>query len=387
MILEALRVAWMGVASNKLRTFLTALGVIIGVSAVIILVSVGEGTRASITSNLQSLGSNLIMVSARGQAAQLEMKDREAIMQVVPDILYVEPNLTSNATVKSELEQYDVTVEGVTEWYPVVRDRTVSTGSFLTADDVQSKRAVAVLGATAAEKLFPGTNPVGQTIRLMTRSFTVIGVTAAKGTGITGADQDDLIFVPITTLQRALGQNRVLMLYLKMSDTGNPAVVTQQITDFYSAKFRREEQVRVQSQDQLLETVGQSTAILTAMLGSIAGISLLVGGIGIMNIMLVSVSERTREIGIRKAIGAKNRDIMMQFLIEALILSLSGGAIGIAIGYAGSRGIATIGLPTLVSPLSVMTSFAFSAAVGIFFGLYPAVRAANLDPIEALRRE
>jgi putative ABC transport system permease protein len=254
---------------------------------------------------------------------------------------------------------------------------------------VETRRRVAVIGTTTVTKIFgEGANPLGKQFRLLGQTFTVVGVAEPKGVGFGGQDQDDRILVPYTALSRLMGLNRIPSLILKTASADDSTVVTQQVTDFYVAKFRNAEAVRVQSQDQLLQTVGSVTQIFTLLLGSIAGISLAVGGIGIMNIMLVSVSERTREIGIRKAIGAKKRHVLLQFLIEALILSVTGGLVGIGIGGLSAMGLSKVlGFAAKVTVDSVMISFGFSLAVGVIFGFYPALRASNLDPIVALRRD
>ena len=391
-LIESLRVAWLGISGNKLRTFLTMLGVIIGVAAVIALVSVGQGAQASATANITALGSNLVTVIPRGAGYRIEEKDLPVLQQRIPEIEYVLPDYTlSQANVKSDAgtDTYQVDIEGTGADYPAVRERGMLSGSWFTQQDVTSRARVAVVGIHTIEKVWgSGVNPIGHTIRFSGQTFTVIGVAEPKGTGMGGQDQDDRIFVPYTTLARIQGLNRIPTLILKARNPEDSAVVTQQVTDFYTAKFRNADAVRVQSQDQLLSTVSSMTQIFTLLLGAIASISLLVGGIGIMNIMLVSVSERTREIGIRKSIGAKKRDVLLQFLIEALILSLSGGAVGIAMGALGAMGLSRVlSFKTMVTPSSVLLSFGFSLAVGVIFGFYPAVRASNLDPIVALRRD
>ncbi|HYF78400.1 MAG TPA: ABC transporter permease [Symbiobacteriaceae bacterium] len=386
---ESIRVAWLGIAGNKLRTVLTMLGVIIGVSAVIALVSIGQGAQVQATSQITALGSNLITVTARGNAYRIEEKDLPELRRIAPGILYAMPSVVAGQqTVKAGGDPVQVDIEGANADYPAVRERGVSQGAWFTEADVSSRRRVAVLGPTTVTNLFgEGANPLGQTIRVLGQSFTVVGVAESKGTGM-GGDQDDRIFVPYTALSRLIGLNRIQSLILKTRSADDSAVIVQQVTDYYVAKFRNPDGVRVQSQDQLLETVSSMTQIFTLLLGAIASISLAVGGIGIMNIMLVSVSERTREIGIRKAIGAKKRDILLQFLIEALILSVTGGLIGILLGSLGARGISSVlGFPAVVTSSAVMLSFTFSLAVGVIFGFYPAVRASNLDPIEALRRD
>ncbi len=390
---EALRTAWLGVTGNKLRSILTMLGIIIGVAAVIALVSVGEGAKVSATSSIQTLGSNLITVTPRGggTARRLEEKDMDQIRAQIPGITAIMPTVSSaGQVVKSSTAEYEVNIEGTSEAYQVVRERGLERGSFFTEQDVQTRRRVAVIGIETAAQLFPdGTNPLGQTIRFLGQSWTIIGVAESKGsTGFMGQSMDDVILVPWTSLARLLGLNRIQTLTVKASSGEMSPVVTQMLTDFYVAKFRAEDSVRVQSQDQLLETVDQVTGIFTLLLGAIASISLLVGGIGIMNIMLVSVSERTREIGIRKAIGAKQRDVLLQFLIEALILSISGGLIGMGLGYAGASVISKfMDFAAVITTDSVVLAFSFSAAIGVIFGFYPAYQGSKLDPIEALRRD
>jgi putative ABC transport system permease protein len=388
-LVESVRVAWRSITGNKLRSVLTMLGVIIGVSAVIALVAVGEGAKAMATERITALGSNLITVSPRGNGYRIEEKDLPKLQSTIPGITNILPAVNApGQTVKSDTASYEVDVEGTGAAYPAVRERAMTSGAWFTEADVTGRRKVAVLGPTAAENLFgAGANPVGQTIRMAGQSFKVVGVAESKGTGI-GGDQDDRIFVPYTTLSRILGYNRIPVLTIKAASPADSPIVTQLVTDYFTAKFRNPDSVRVQSQDQLLETVSSTTEIFTLLLAAIASISLLVGGIGIMNILLVSVSERTREIGIRKAIGAKQRDVLLQFLIEALLLSSAGGALGVGLGMIGATLLTkAMAFPTSVTTNSVATSLSFAMAIGLIFGFYPAYRAAKLDPIEALRRE
>jgi len=388
-LIESVRVAWQGITTSKLRTFLTMLGVIIGVAAVITLVSVGQGAQATAAKQIQSLGTNLITVTSRGTAYRFDPRDLPNLQDRVQGILYLLPELTSAAqTIRSESKTYTATIQGTGFAYPEVRERDLTSGTWFTEEDVATRRRVAVLGVTTIKNLYDAdVDPLGSTIRFRGQSFEVIGVAEPRGS-LFNQDQDDIVYVPYSTLARSLGLTRFTSLVIKVHSSDHSHIVAQEVTDYYVSKFRAPDPVRVQSQDQLLSTVGSVTQIFTLLLGAIASISLAVGGIGIMNIMLVSVSERTREIGIRKAIGAKKRDVLLQFLIEAILLSVTGGAIGIAIGIIGAAGVSrALSFETLVTSSSVLISFGFSLAVGILFGFYPAYRASTLDPIEALRRE
>ncbi len=385
---EILAVAWAGVVGNKLRSLLTMLGVIIGVSAVIVLVSVGQGASAQISGQIQGLGSNMIMVNAnRSLGGKLEVADAEEMVRRVPYLSKAVPLVTSSVTAKWQDKSYDTALMGVTQDFPEVRNFAVQRGGFITAEHVAARTKVAVLGQTVVDRLFDGQNPLGQTIHLAGGVFTVIGVMEPKGASF-GQDNDDQIYVPVTAAQRLIGTNRVSTIYAQARSAQDAPLAVAEIKAIWGAKFKNQDALRIMSQDQILQTVSNVTGIMTFFLGSIAGISLLVGGIGIMNIMLVSVTERTREIGIRKAIGAKRRHVLGQFLTEAVILSMAGGLIGVSLGIAGSRLVSKVGgISTSVTLSSVLLSFGFAAAVGMFFGMYPAVKASKLDPIEALRYE
>jgi len=386
-ITESLRMAWLALAGNKLRSLLTMLGVIIGVAAVISLVAVGQGATAQVSRQIESLGSNLIMVIPTSRAAKLTLQDSIDLPKRVPTITQVVPVAGATATVKWQGEGQQIPVEGVTENLPEVRDFHVAMGRFLAPEDVKALRHVAVVGQTVVDNVFNSLNPIGKTLLINGQSFSVIGVMEKKGSNM-GQDLDNIIFIPVTTAQRLFGTDRLSRLYVQAQSSDVASLAVAHITAIYDKKFGRERSVLVSSQDQILATVSSMTQTFTMMLASIAGISLLVGGIGIMNIMLVSVTERTREIGIRKAIGAKRRDVLGQFLVESVFLSLTGGAIGILAGIGGSQLLSRVaGFTPLVSLEAVLLAFLFSAAVGVFFGIYPAMKASNLDPIEALRYE
>jgi putative ABC transport system permease protein len=387
-LIEGFRLAWKAIYSNKVRSFLTALGIIIGVAAVIALVSVGQGASAQVTAQIEGLGSNLIVVTAgRMAGGRLYASDAAELVERVPSILRAVPSISSSCKVKWRNVSEDSVLEGTTQDYPEVRGRAVASGRFLTAEDVAQRQKVAVLGQTVVESLFDGRSPIGETITVSGHPFTVVGTLERKGSSM-GQDQDDLVLVPVSVAQRMLGRNEVGSIFVQARSPAESAIATQHITAIYLKKFGREDAIRATSQEQLLSTIGSMSQTLTLMLGAIAGISLVVGGIGIMNIMLVSVSERTREIGVRKAVGAKGRDILTQFLIEAVVLSLAGGVIGILLGAGASRTLSRLaGWPSRVSASAVAIAFLSAAGTGLFFGVYPAARASQLDPIEALRRE
>ena len=388
-VFEAMGLAWPGIVSNKLRSFLTALGVIIGVAAVIALVSVGQGTTQSITARLSSLGSNLIIVSpAPNMGVRLTVAEASDAQSRIPYLTAALPLLGGSVTAGWEDQSYATTLNGVTANYPAVRDATLAEGQFFTNADVTNRSLVSVLGPTVVQELGITGDPVGQTVAINGYPTTVVGVLTSVGGTSAGTNQDDIVLMPVSSAQRILGTAYVSAIYFQVDTAQHAAVAAGWLQAIFDHTFGRSQSVTVLSQNQLLATVQQATATLTLLLGAIAGVSLLVGGIGIMNIMLVSVIERTREIGIRKAVGARRWQILAQFVFESVALSGMGGIVGIALGVLGARGIATAGtIPATVSLTAVVVAFLFAAAVGVGFGLWPALQASRLDPIVALRHE
>lgn len=412
MIFENTRIALIGLRSNKLRSALTMLGITIGVSAVIVLVSLGQAVETFVRNQFLGLGTNLILVSARqaqlsdarsGFTNQLmTMRDFDVLRDPsrVPDALNVMPQLNFNRPVAVEGRQANGRIRGVTEAFVPMRNRDVMAGRFLDRGDVEGQARVAVIGLTVVERLFPDAYPIGQNIRISDVTFRVIGVMEEAGGSGFGGDENDLIWIPITTAQSRLntgrdasGQRRVTNVLVQARDDEGVDLVASQVRqalrEARNINFRDEDNFQIFTQTDLLESVGQITGLLTIFLGIIAGISLLVGGIGIMNIMLVTVTERTREIGLRKAVGAQKRDIQLQFLTEATVLSLLGGAIGIGIAFGGSLAVSAVSddLSVTIQLSSVLLATLISIGIGVFFGIYPANRAAALNPIDALRYE
>ncbi len=404
-ILTALR----GLMANKLRSALTILGIVIGVAAVVALMAIGTGATSSITSRISSNGSNLLNIQAgRSQrpspGAQfaptyLTYKDYQALSKTLTEIAGIAPAYQGRYTVTQGTESTQTSVTGVTEDYLSVHTSEISVGRGITASDRSKSNQVAVLGATTATDLFPYDSPVGKVIKINKANFTVVGVLVSKGSS--GFDnQDDVVLIPLETgYDKLFGSNavqngekvvNVIAVSANSADTVDSvsAQITFILRRTHHLKFSAADDFRIMNQAQLLSTLTSVTTTLTTFLGAIAALSLLVGGIGIMNITLVSVSERTREIGLRKAVGARKDHILFQFLVETMTLSISGGVIGIGLGAAIAWVVTMLGLITAqVTLSSVMLSFFFSMAIGLFFGIYPAFRAANLHPMEALRSE
>ena len=390
-----------------MRSALTMLGIIIGVGAVITMLAVGTGASKRIAEQISSMGSNLLIIlpgattsggvrMGAGTQPTLTMGDADAIKRECPSVSDVAPVLNGVAQVIYGHQNWSTGIIGTTPSMLIVRDWPLASGRSFTEQDVKSATKVCLLGQTVVDNLFGDMNPVGQFIRIKNVPFVVIGVLAPKGQSAQGQDQDDTIYVPVTTAQKKLfgtsfpGMIRIMMVKAKSTEDLAPA--ERQINELLRQRHhigpKQDNDFTVRNLTQIMQTAEQSTKVMTLLLGAIASVSLLVGGIGIMNIMLVSVTERTREIGIRMAIGAKTWDIRLQFIIEALTLSLIGGVAGIVAGISSSELISALaGWTTIVSPLSILLAFGFSGMVGIFFGFYPAYKASLLDPIDALRYE
>jgi putative ABC transport system permease protein len=389
---------------NKLRSALTMLGIIIGVGAVIAMVAVGNGARSEVEATMASLGENMILIFAGnfttggarggwGNAGTLKIADAASIIREVPGVAGVSPETRSSVQVAVGNQNWSTTLLGESPEYFDMRQWPLLSGAVFSEEDVRGVTKVAVLGKTPALMLFGEDDPVGQIIRVKHVPFRVIGVLKPKGLSLNGSDQDDLIVVPYTTAMKRLTAATILRGINVQAETEDKMdQVEAQIVSLLRQRHRilgtREDDFTVRNQQEITEKATANSRTMTFLVAAIASVSLLVGGIGIMNIMLVSVTERTREIGIRMAIGAHGRDIMLQFLIEAVSLSSLGGIIGILAGVGASEALSVlVNWPTAISPLSVVLSFVFSALVGVFFGLYPAQKAAELDPIDALRYE
>jgi putative ABC transport system permease protein len=389
---------------NKLRSSLTALGIIIGVASVVAMVAVGNGAQARIESQVSALGRNLLSIfagsrrsggvnSGLGSASTITLADADAIAREVTDVVAVSPEVSTSAQAIANGRNWSTTVVGESPDYLKIRDWKLASGSMFTDREVRSAAKVAVIGSKTALELFGPLNPVGQTVRVKNIPFVIIGLLSSKGAGMGGQNQDDRLVIPYTTaMKRITGEKYLRSVNVQISGAQRMEAAEQQITSLLRQRHRlgpgREDDFNIFNQKEIADTVGSISRIITLLLGAISGISLVVGGIGIMNIMLVSVTERTREIGIRIAIGAQPGDIRLQFLIEAITLSLLGGILGVLLGLGASKLVAVVAhFNAIVSAGSIILAFGVSFAIGVFFGFYPARKAAALNPIDALRYE
>ncbi len=398
---ESTRIAWDALKSNPLRSLLTMSGIIIGVMSVILLVSVGEGARSYLIEQFAGLGTNVLMVQpgktetmggfgagVGGAEHPLTLRDAEALEKLCPSLSGVSAVVLGSGPVRFGNRTRNVLVMGVEEDYPTIRHIGADLGSFLTREQVRGRRRVAVVGRTVVRELFGAENPLGQAVTVAGSRYRVVGITEPKGQSL-GLDIDDIAFIPVTAAQDLFRMDRLGQILTQVESSDRAPQAMAEIRSVLTHRHNGVEDFTVVSQEAMLQTFGNIARMMTFFLGIIAAISLAVGGIGIMNILLVSVGERTREIGLRKALGARRQDILFQFLTEAVTLSLAGGTVGIALGV----GIALLvhrlaeSVPVRVEPQIVLVSFLFSMAVGVFFGVYPARKAAELDPIEALRHE
>jgi len=399
-----LKVASQSILKNKMRTALTMLGIVIGVGAVIVMVAVGHGATAQIQAQIDGLGTNMIVVTpsfsqmggvnqGAGTFNRLTVEDAEKLEREGMILSAVSPVIYTRAQAIGGAGNWRTEVNGVATAYQRIRNWELASGEFFSDADVRVRRKVAVLGNTVARNLFPDGDAVGQRIQLRNVPFTVVGVLAPKGQTATGADQDDVVLVPYTTAQtRLAGRSFIGQILVSTATPGDIPAAQEEVRAIMRESHRLAEaepdDFTVRNQDEIAETAKSTTAVMTALLAAIASVSLLVGGIGIMNIMLVSVTERTREIGIRMAIGGRGSDVLTQFLVESVVMSLAGGVLGIAAGMGGAAVLSRLtGWSTATPAWAILLAVGFSAAVGLFFGFYPARKAAALNPIEALRYE
>ena len=401
---QTVSMAFKAISGNKVRAFLTMLGVIIGVMSVIVLIAIGQGTTASVTESISSMGTNLLTVSIQTRRVGMGMpggfggfgggsSSKGTVILKLDDILaledddsiqYVSPTTSGSLTVKAGSTNTSATVMGVLPAYAKIVNQGVQSGRYIIDADVDNRSAVCVIGPDLAEDLFGNTNVVGNTLRIDGRKFKIVGVLESKGTSMGGSSDDSLI-LPFTLAQRMLDSTTISSIYISAVDSASVDASQEVVENFLYKKYQNDSTYSVMNQTQMLETANETASTLSLMLGGIAGISLLVGGIGIMNIMLVSVTERTREIGIRKAIGAKRRNILLQFLIESIVISGMGGLLGLGFGYLLMRVLEdALGMTLTMSAGVAELAIGFSMAVGVIFGLYPANKASKLKPIDAL---
>ncbi len=404
MLWESIIIALEGLKANKLRSILTMLGIIIGVGAVIAMVSIGMGVQNKIQDSIAGLGSNLLIITpgatspsgvrlAAGSNTTLTNKDAQAIGRQIEGVSAVAPSVSKQYQLVYGNKNWMTTVQGTTPEFVSVRNFNVELGRFFSNQEVDTRMRVAVLGKTTADNLFGTIYPVGQTVRINSAPFVVVGVFEGKGQSAGGMDQDDVVVIPLTTAQeRMMGISYIQTISVQAVSPESINQAQEDITSLLRSRHKLAKEMpddfTVRNLAAVMATAEETTKTITLLLGNIAAISLLVGGIGIMNIMLVSVTERTREIGIRKALGATYRNILLQFLIEAIVIGVTGGLIGIGLGIAAAYAISAIaGWNTAISSGSILMAFGFSVAIGLFFGIYPARKAALLDPIDALRYE
>jgi len=403
-LIATMKIALLALRRNKLRTLLTMLGMIIGVGAVIAMVGIGNGAKSQIENQIASLGQNVILIfsgsmtrggvhSGWGGAGTLSVDDAEAIQREIPGVTVVSPEVRSTTQIAAGNQNWATQILGESADYLTLRQWPTTAGSMFTEQDVRSANKVAIIGQTIADQLYPGEDPIGQILRIKSAPFIIVGILKPKGMSMMGSDQDDVVVVPYTSaMKRLFGMTMLRTINVQTASPTLLSPVQQQITELMRQRHRigmgRDDDFTVRTQQEIADAMTEQSKTMTYLLAAIAAVSLVVGGIGIMNIMLVSVTERTREIGIRMAVGARGYDILLQFLTEAFTLSVIGGIIGIAMGIGVSKIIeAWKHWPVATPLLWILASFFVSAAVGIFFGFYPARKASQLDPIDALRYE
>ncbi len=384
---QTIKLAIKNIKSNKLRSALTMIGIIIGISSVIVLVGMGSGSTKQITSQVQSLGTNLIAANTSSNGNKQFTLDNVKDVEQIQGVDKVAPVISTNTTVKVDKTSQNTSVTGTTSNFLDIRNMTIGEGRFIADLDVDYRNKVAVLGSDIAQQLYGFTDPVGKDINIKGSTYQVVGVLKSQGSSM-GSNTDDMIIIPSTTAIGLAGTRNVQTIYIKSSDEKNVDSVTNEVNSYLTSFFKStDNNNRVMSQKQLLDTMSSISSTMTYLLGGIAAISLIVGGIGVMNVMLVSVSERTKEIGIRKALGGTRKDILVQFLIEALVLSSLGGISGVVFGLGIGWAVSALGMSMTFSMPIVIVAFSFSLAVGVIFGIFPAYKASNLKPIDALRFE
>lgn len=404
-LIKGSRIALKAVTAHKLRACLAVLGIVVGVAAVIVMLAVGEGAKQDVLGKIQGLGTNILIVSAGqlknvagrpqlvGNVTTLDLRDAKAILEECPAVARLAPIQNRKLAVKYGVGTTNTSVVGTSADFPAVREFGTAAGRFFDADEVQGAQRVAVVGQTVLTNLGAGQQIVGETLRINNVPFEVVGVLEAKGVNYAGIDEDDQIFIPISAaLRRVFNLTYLSSLYIQAKDERAMGAAAHQVTDLLRERHRirsgQPDDFTMQTQAEILDAAQETSQTFSLLLASVAGIALFVGGIGILAMMVISVRERTKEIGVRRAVGARRRDILLQFILEATSLSLAGGLLGIGAGVAGGLILSRVtGWPTAISPVAILLAFGVSAAVGIFFGAYPARRAARLDPIVALRAE